>query len=61
MFLKSTVSIWLSVCLIIAKVLVILVAILVVVSALILIIVVAIHKKSSIYFLTGVFLFLYNN
>ena len=33
----------------------------VIVLALILIIVAVIHKESSIYFLTGVFLFLYNN
>ena len=61
MFFRSAVSIWLSVYLITAKVLVISVAILVIISALILIIVVAIRKEGSIYFLTRVFLFLYNN
>ena len=61
MSLKSAVSIWLSVYLITAKVLVILVVILVIVSALILIMVALIRKKGSIRSLTKVFLFLYNN
>ena len=57
MSFKFTISIWLSIYLIIAEVLVILV----VVSALILIIVAAIYKKSNIDSLTRVFLLLYNN
>ena len=59
--LRSTVSIWLSVYLIIAKVLVVLVVISIVVLALILIVIAAIYKEGSIHFLTRVFLFLYNN
>ena len=61
MSLKSAVSIWLSVYLITAKVLVILVVILVMVLALILIVIAAIYKKGSIHSLTVVFLFLYHN